>query len=70
MHKVKPTSFRDITNKRFGSLKVLRPTLLDGKGSQVWKAKCDCGKMTMASWRELNEKNNKLWNRVLALSVI
>lgn len=37
----------DLTNRRFGRLKVTEPAGTDAKGNRLWLCRCDCGKETI-----------------------
>jgi len=44
---------KDITGQRFGRLTTLNPTNLRVGSSVMWECRCDCGKMTISSMRNL-----------------
>lgn len=56
--------FRNLTNKKFGDLTALKPTLSRSKdGSIVWLCKCSCGNETKAiSWKLVQGKKKTCSN--------
>lgn len=45
---------KDISNQKFGLLTAIKATDQTNNGSIVWECRCECGKITYASVRDLN----------------
>ena len=44
---------KDLTNQRFGKLKVIEQAGLNKEGRQLWKCQCDCGNIHITNGRNL-----------------
>lgn len=55
--------YTDLTNQKFGSLVVVRPTSLRQNGTVVWSCHCDCGREVLATKRQLVKGHKKSCNK-------
>lgn len=53
------SKYKDLTGQRFGMLEAVQYVASDKNGNALWQCRCDCGRKSIVSSKDLNSGNTK-----------